>query len=194
MCVSHAEQVKAYVRDSRWSLPTSSMEVKPVVSSECASVGDCLRLVDRMGLIEDGAGSGGGASTSTSGAGSSTSTASSDFVLCYGDLVSNMNLAGAIQRHRERRIRDKSCVLTMVLRRLTPEHPTSSWCEGAVIALDDASGDCLAWEPVESEVPSNSACAKKIRFDATLLRAHRQVTLAYDLMDCQIDICSPQVI
>ena len=60
------------------------------MGSGCRSAGDCLRALDQSGAL-------GG-----------------DFVLCCGDVVSNMDLGAVVAQHRARRDKDPLSIMTMV--------------------------------------------------------------------------------
>ena len=180
-CRSHADQIKQYVAGSRWALPTSSTTITTlVVSPEAASVGDALREIDARQLVHG------------------------DFVLVHGDLVSNFNLAGILESHKKRRQVDKSVVMTMVLERASPFHRSRERGESAVFALDSRTGDCVGYEPVLSERTKRYATFSTELLDRALAvkstslegekQPIRQVELCYDLLDCQIDCCSLNVL
>lgn len=65
-------------------------QVTPVVSTNCISVGEALRVIDHKDVIKN------------------------DFVLISGDTVSNTVLAPALEAHRQRREKDKNAIMTMV--------------------------------------------------------------------------------
>lgn len=63
-------------RRSKWCRPTSPNTVHIITSDLYRSLGDVLRDVDAKALVR------------------------SDFVLVYGDVVSNIDLSQALQEHR----------------------------------------------------------------------------------------------
>lgn len=44
-CCSHADQIKAYLAESKWAR-SRDMVVQTIVSKSCLSVGEALRIVD----------------------------------------------------------------------------------------------------------------------------------------------------
>ena len=66
------------------------MRVHTIVSTNCSSAGEALRIIDQRDIIK------------------------SDFVLVSGDTVSNLSLAPVLEAHRERRASDKNAIMTMV--------------------------------------------------------------------------------
>jgi translation initiation factor eIF-2B subunit epsilon len=165
LCRAHADQIRHYIARSRWAKPTSTMHIQIVVAPESMSVGDGLREVDARGLIHG------------------------DFILVSGDVVSNMDLGRALEVHRKTRQADKNVIMTMVLKRASPFHRSRERCEGAVFVIDGQTRECLGYEPVDSEERT-----RRVRLDAARLAGHPEVSIRYDLMDCQIDICSLNVL
>lgn len=167
-CRAHADQIRQYITHSRWAKATSTMHIQIVVNGECMSMGDALRDIDSRALIHG------------------------DFILVCGDVVSNMNLAAALQAHKARRAVDKSYILTMVLKETSPFHRSRERCESGVFAIDAATGECLAYESVESESMS------KVTLTSNRLSAagggFGSLSVRYDLLDCQIDICAVNVL
>ena len=101
-----------------------------------------------------------------------------------------MNLSRALSTHRERRKSDKNLIMTMVLKPSTPLHRSRERCETAVFCIDPVSQECIHYEPIESEMSQRIA----VKLESTLLESHRAIDIRYDLIDCQIDICSLNVL
>ena len=142
------------------------MHIQVITSPECTSIGDALRDIDTKAIIQG------------------------DFILVSGDVVSNMNLSRALATHRERRKSDKNMIMTMVLKPSTPLHRSRERCESAVFCIDPLSQECLHYEPIESEMSQGIA----VKLESALLESHRAIDIRYDLIDCQIDICSLNVL
>lgn len=163
-CRAHADQIKQYISKSRWSKSSSSMSIQLVVNNECMSMGDALRDIDARSIIH------------------------SDFILVCGDIVSNINLTKALSLHKQRRQVDRSYIMTMVLKETSPFHRSRERCECGIFALDGATGECVAYEPIESE------SLESVVLPLTRLSTAKELIIRYDLMDCQIDICSANVL
>lgn len=167
-CRAHADQIRQYITHSRWAKATSTMHIQIVVNGECMSMGDALRDIDARSLIHG------------------------DFILVCGDVVSNMNLTAALQAHKARRAVDKNYILTMVLKETSPFHRSRERCEGGVFAIDAATHECLAYEPVESEnVADITLSSNRL---STAGGGLGSLSVRFDLLDCQIDICSVNVL
>ncbi len=141
------------------------MHIQVITSPECTSIGDALRDIDSKDIIQG------------------------DFILVSGDVVSNMNLSRALATHRSRRQADKNMIMTMVLKPSTPFHRSRERCETSVFCIDPSTQECIHYEPIESESQKWGA-----KLDAALLESHRAIDIRYDLIDCQIDICSLNVL
>eukprot|EP00775_Hariotina_reticulata_P010863 gene10863-11017_t len=87
-CCAHADQIKAYLADSKW-LKQRLPRVTTVTSTNCFSLGEAMRSLDQKDIIK------------------------STFVLVSGDTVSNMDLRPALAAHKERIERDKDSIMTM---------------------------------------------------------------------------------
>lgn len=77
-CVSHADQIRQYLKNSRWVELHSPMRVEVLSQSpeDCHSLGDALRDLEGKGLIRG------------------------DFILLSADVVSNVQLKPILEKHR----------------------------------------------------------------------------------------------
>ena len=93
-CCSFADQIKRHLEDAGYmsSNKRKNLHIELIVSTDCQSVGDAMRLLDHKDLLK------------------------SDFVLVSGDVVTNMDLRSALDTHQRRRIKDKMAIMTMVLK------------------------------------------------------------------------------
>uniref|UniRef100_A0A672HXU0 Translation initiation factor eIF2B subunit epsilon n=1 Tax=Salarias fasciatus TaxID=181472 RepID=A0A672HXU0_SALFA len=90
-CCWMASKIKAHLLKSKWCRPTSPNTVHIITSDLYRSLGDVLRDVDAKSLVR------------------------SDFVLVYGDVVSNIDVSQALQEHRHRRKTDKNISSQQIL-------------------------------------------------------------------------------
>ena len=86
-CCAHADQLTQYIENSAWS-NTAGFVVHTIVSTNCISAGEALRLIDHKHVIR------------------------SDFILISGDTVANMDLRRALEVHRERRKTERLAIMT----------------------------------------------------------------------------------
>eukprot|EP01133_Synstelium_polycarpum_P012112 gene12112-14168_t len=109
----------------------------------------------------------------------------SDFILVSGDVVSNMNIANALKIHKAKREADKSTIMTMVFKQASPSHRTRSKQDDIVVGFDRQSQELLCYENTKKNM---------IKLASDLFGKHPSVQIRYDLIDCHIDICSPEVL
>eukprot|EP01023_Acetabularia_acetabulum_P016719 TRINITY_DN1826_c0_g1_i2.p1 TRINITY_DN1826_c0_g1~~TRINITY_DN1826_c0_g1_i2.p1 ORF type:complete len:677 (-),score=106.37 TRINITY_DN1826_c0_g1_i2:1026-2999(-) len=171
-CCAHAQQVVDYIQSSKWRTPATSpaqMIVKPIISHNSLSVGDALRLVDEKKLI------------------------SSDFVLVSADVVSNMDLAKAIQVHKQRRNESKSSIMTIVMRNARhPLHARRLGDQDQLVALDSSTNQLIQYSVLDQKAGTHSF--QNFKIDATAFSERDSIQVRSDLLDVGIYICAPEVL
>lgn len=169
-CGAHTDQVEDYVNRSRWSTASKSCPfsvVQFVRVSGARSVGDVLRDMDKRSLVDG------------------------DFLLVHGDLVSNIMLDGIFAEHRKRREESAANIMTLVLSSAgAHEHRTQTNGITPVFAVDSKNKRCLHYDemnPLQDEhyISLDPAIPDELSTDFEV-RA--------DLIDAQIDICTPEVL
>ena len=111
---------------------------------------------------------------------------SDPFVLVSGDTVSNMDLGAAVETHRQRRQHDKCSIMSLVFMPAKTSHPTREYTDDLVVAIDHSTHQILSFD--------NNTHRGTFRVSLDLLKEHAQMDFRYDLLDCNIDICSPEVL
>jgi len=115
-----------------------------------------------------------------------TEKITSDFILIHGDVVSNMDLGRLMQEHESRLERDKKSIMTMVFKKAPASCATRSSDDDNVVALNlDNHNQLLMFK---------SASNKDIKVPTEVLKGRTVVQMRYDLMDCHICVCSPEVL
>ncbi|XP_050002384.1 translation initiation factor eIF2B subunit epsilon [Alexandromys fortis] len=162
-CCWKASQIKEHLSKSKWCHPTSPNVVRIIISDLYRSLGDVLRDVDAKALVR------------------------SDFLLIYGDVVSNINITKALEEHRLRRKLEKNVsVMTMIFKESSPSHPTRCHEDNVVVAVDSATNRILHFQKTQG--------LRRFSFPLNLFQGSGDgVEIRYDLLDCHISICSPQV-
>ena len=113
-----------------------------------------------------------------------------DFLLVHGDLVSNLPIDSALTTHRARRTADKNAIMTMILRDGgLGDHRTKAHGIIPVFVLDSRKNRCLHYEEMHL-LQSH----KYINIDPELINDHSEMEIRTDLIDCGIDICTPDVL
>lgn len=113
-----------------------------------------------------------------------------DFLLVSGDVVSNLSLEPALAKHRVRREKDKNAIMTMVLREAGLDHRAKSKGRKPVFVIVPDSDRCVHYE----ELGYRQKDDRYVRLDPELLSTHSQLEVREDLIDCYIDICTPEVL
>lgn len=111
-----------------------------------------------------------------------------DFICVYGDVISNISLESALAAHRARVAKDKKCIMTMVVREAGDTHRTKSSHMRSCFVIDPVKDRCVHYEQIR---PGQTA-ALEIAPEA--LKEHIELDVREDLIDCGIDICTPEVL
>jgi translation initiation factor eIF-2B subunit epsilon len=142
----------------------SRLKIKIIVAEGCLSAGDALRELDRRAVVR-----------------------SDPFVLISGDVISNMSITHLIEEHRARKKKDSSCVMTTVFKQCKIDHPSRPLVDDLVVAMNKDSGQILLYDDNQK----NSRAELPVEF---FDEGHSKIQFRYDLLDCHIDICSPDVL
>lgn len=161
-CCAHATAIKDYLKRANWLLPSSPVKIITVVSEDCLSFGDALRDIDAKSLI------------------------SSDFVLVNGDTVANVKLKPILAEHKERRLKDKQVMMTMLFKKAPPYHMIRQQQADVLLAIKSDDNRLLHYEKSRNK--------KKFHMPLELFMANRSVQLRYDLLDTGVTICSPHTL
>jgi translation initiation factor eIF-2B subunit epsilon len=167
-CGEHTAEVERYIMASKWSpmSQASPFSTLEILKSTSRSVGDALRDIDNRGVI------------------------SGDFLLVHGDLVSNLPIDAALSAHRARRQADKNAIMTMILRSGgLGQHRTKSQAVTPAFVIDPTRNRCLHYEELHA-LQAN----KYLNIDPEILSENSEIEIRTDLIDCEIDICTPDVL
>jgi translation initiation factor eIF-2B subunit epsilon len=164
-CGAHREQVEEYITKSKWAAQSSPFSRLELIQSTSHSIGDAMRDLDSRSLL------------------------TGDFVLVYGDVVSNLPLEPALAAHRARRAKDKNAIMTMVLREAGANHRTKARETSPIFVIDPTKDRCLHFEQMPNRDKTHS-----LSIDPELLSTHQELEIRQDLIDCGIDICTPDVL
>lgn len=114
-----------------------------------------------------------------------------DFIVVSGDVISNLPIEGALAKHRARREADKNAIMTMVLREAGRNHRTKSSSVSPVFVIDPTKDRCLHYEEIDHHSEDHPS---RLNIDAEILLSHAELDIRQDLIDCSIDICTPDVL
>ncbi|KAI0381363.1 nucleotide-diphospho-sugar transferase [Hypomontagnella monticulosa] len=167
-CGAHHDQIERYVYNSRWSPGSRSCPFSTlefIRVADARSIGDFLRDLDKRNII------------------------AGDFILVHGDLVANIPLDGALAAHRARREANRDSCMTMVLREAGEgDHNTKTKGITPAFIIDPDAKRCLHYEeihPLQSD--------HYVTLDPSILE-NREAEARTDLIDAEIDICTPDVL
>ncbi|KAL6773796.1 hypothetical protein ACKKBG_A22530 [Auxenochlorella protothecoides x Auxenochlorella symbiontica] len=173
---AHADAVQEHLKARGW-LASRKFRVHVVVSTNCLSVGEALRVMDNRDVVK------------------------SDFILVAGDVVSNMNLRPALAAHLERRSSDKASIMTMVMRGgLSPSHIRRLGDMPTTVVMDPTSGRLFKFEEREeggggAEVDvARRRRRRRFVLDTTLFSERDSVQVRSDMVEASIYICAPEVL
>lgn len=114
-----------------------------------------------------------------------------DFIAVSGDVISNLPIEGALTKHRARREANKNAIMTMVLREAGRNHRTKSSSVSPVFVIDPTKDRCLHYEEIDHHSEDHPS---RLNIDAEILLSHAELDIRQDLIDCSIDICTPDVL
>ena len=80
--------------------------------------------------------------------------------------------------------------MTMILREAGPEHKNKPQGRRPVFVIDPRIDRCLHYEEMGDRAKDN----RRVDIDPELLTAHAELEIRMDLIDCYIDICTPDVL
>lgn len=170
---AHDDQVEDYLAASRWDprSETSPFAVLEVVRSGASSIGDFMRHLDKRGIIEG------------------------DFILVHGDLVASLPLDQALAAHKARRAANRDAIMTMVMRSTGPgeeaRHRTRACGIEPVFVVEHGTNRCLQYDEM---TPLDRDRFTLVDADFVTAKYHADVEVRADLVDCELDICTPDVL
>ena len=110
-----------------------------------------------------------------------------DFIIVNGFVISNFDISGAIKAHKLRKQNEAPMLLTKCFTRV----PFNSDFRGEEISIvfNNADQDILKYERM-----SDKKACKINQFFQYNPKKHRSLTIRMDLMDCEVDIISPNIL
>ncbi|KAL4944831.1 hypothetical protein BDV06DRAFT_186226 [Aspergillus oleicola] len=163
---AHSDQLESYINASKWRAPSSPFKQFTYLKSTSTSVGDVMRDLDGKHLI------------------------TGDFIVVSGDVISNLPIESALTKHRARRQTDKNAIMTMILREAGRKHRTKASSVSPVFVVDPTKDRCLHYEEIDHHSPESS----RLNIDPEIITTFSEIDIRQDLIDCNIDICTPDVL
>lgn len=153
-CSYHAKDIEKHLE--LWQ-KKASFNLIVLTLKGCFSLGDAMRDIDNRSLLR------------------------SDFLLLFGDLVTNLKLDELIEVHKANRQKDKSAVLTMVMTEVNPSHPSRHYDNDYLVVVSRDNNRVRHFQRSSHEFKIPSAVAKT------------EVNILFGLLDCHLCICSPVI-
>jgi translation initiation factor eIF-2B subunit epsilon len=110
-----------------------------------------------------------------------------DFLAVSGDVISNFPIAEALAKHKARRQKDKNAIMTMLLREVGPRQRLKVRSSVPTFVIDPTKDRCLHYQE------SRFGQAADVTIDPEML-SHTELEIRQDLVDCRIDICTPEML
>jgi translation initiation factor eIF-2B subunit epsilon len=141
------------------------VNVQCIHAPTCITAGDALREIDRQQLVQ-----------------------SNPFILMSGDVVANVNLKDAIKEHQERKKKEPSCMMTSIFKEIPSNFTTNirPLNDELIVGIDPTSSQIVLYE--------SDPYKRSTHIATVFLEEHSQIAIRSDLMDCYIDVCSPEVL
>ncbi|KAJ2852683.1 translation initiation factor eIF-2B epsilon subunit, GEF [Coemansia brasiliensis] len=165
LCKAHADKLVQYIKQSQWTRGHMQMKVVVRTVRQATTIGDALRAADEF------------------------SATISDFILCTGIVMSNINLSRLVAAHRANKKRDPNHIMTMLLQEATGSHRRHDLCDESVYFIEPGTSRLLALNS-----HSSVSRVRSTVIQSTVLAEHAEVEVRADLTDTNISICSPDVL
>ena len=110
---------------------------------------------------------------------------SDPFILISGDVISNMDLKKAMAFHKEKRKEDNNCIMTVVMKEIQKTDGLKPITDDLVVAFDRVTSQILLFE--------DNYRKSTVNIPLEIMAEHPGLTFRSDLLDCHVDICSPEL-
>lgn len=111
---------------------------------------------------------------------------SDPFILIQGDIISNINLKKAILFHKSKRREDPNCIMTIIFKQIQKNSTIRSLMTDLIIGYDRHTQQLRLFD--------NQIMKKNVNIPLEIFDNHSSLRIRSDLLDCQIDICSPELL
>lgn len=110
-----------------------------------------------------------------------------DFVCVSGDVVSDFPISKALRAHKQRREGDKNAIMTMLLRERNESDHRHRDQIVPTFVIDPTKDRCLHYEETLAGAPFAA------HIEPEMLKSP-EIDIRQDLVDCRIDICTPDML
>lgn len=110
-----------------------------------------------------------------------------DFICVSGDVVSDFPIAKALRAHKQRREKDKNAIMTICLRERNESDYRHRKQTIPTFLIDPSKDRCLHYEESSADASFGT------HIDPEMLKS-AELDIRQDLIDCHIDVCTPDVL
>ena len=114
---------------------------------------------------------------------------SGDFLVVAGDVISNAKVQPALTKHRTRKEKDKNAIMTMLLCEGSWNVHSTDRRRKPLFVMDPTAERCLYYEET-----GGKGSSRRVVLDPEFVTSHGEIDIREDLLDPQIDICTPDVL
>lgn len=111
---------------------------------------------------------------------------SDPFILISGDVISNVNLRPVIEEHKQRKKKDSSSIMTMLFKQQNVHSSLRPLESDLVVAKDSDTDQIVLYD--------DHLTHSHVDLPTVFFKEHSEIQFHYDLLDCHIDICSPDIL
>ena len=163
-CSSSYKLIEDYINNSKWK---TILDIQIISCSQCKTSVQAMRELDNMGIIDD---------------------KKEPFVIISGDVIANINLKKAIEFHKERCRIDEDCVMTVIFKEIHKEASIRKIDDDLRVGLDLKTSQIVIFN---NDTFSQENNQDNLRIPFHIFKEHPKMCIRSDLLDCNIDICSP---
>eukprot|EP00519_Triparma_laevis_P010136 CAMPEP_0182517180 /NCGR_PEP_ID=MMETSP1321-20130603/41753_1 /TAXON_ID=91990 /ORGANISM="Bolidomonas sp., Strain RCC1657" /LENGTH=757 /DNA_ID=CAMNT_0024724903 /DNA_START=55 /DNA_END=2328 /DNA_ORIENTATION=- len=143
---------------------TTAIKVTCVKDTTCTNPGDALRELDKRGLVR-----------------------SDPFIMMSGDVVTNVDVREALKEHKKRHKADSANMMTVLMKEVPHNSPLRSVADDLIVGINSNSNQICMFE-------SRKFKDSNVQIPSSFFDAQSNICVKSDLLDCGIDICSPDVL
>jgi translation initiation factor eIF-2B subunit epsilon len=166
---SHSDQVEAYIKASKWSTTSSPFKELVFVKCVATSIGDVMRELDQ----------------------NQDYRLTGDFLIVSGDVVSNFPIEAALKAHKDRRLKNRNAIMTMLLCETNPKDHAMAGFNFPTFIIDPTKDRCLHYEEADHRHTTHTRVDRDMFTD---MLSEPEIDIRQDLIDCRIDICTEDVL
>ncbi len=111
---------------------------------------------------------------------------SDPFILISGDVIANINLKKAIAFHQSKRKEDPNNIMTLALKKVQRCGGSKPLYDDLIVGMHKASSQIIIF--------ADNMKHTSVGLPVELMGTTKEVIFKSDLLDCNVDICSPELL